>query len=67
VLRQYILCLDHLGVHGKCNAVESSRKTLTGAVAIDEELLHINLSLNHGFRYKGLQIAIDPIEEIVHI
>lgn len=40
---------------------------LTGAVAIDEELLHINPSLNHGFRYKGLQIAIDPIEEIFHI
>jgi hypothetical protein len=42
-------------------------KILTGAVNINENPLRINLNVGDGFRNKSLQIAMNPIEEVVHL
>jgi hypothetical protein len=49
-------CID-----GECT------KILTGAVTVNENPLRISLNVGDGFRNKNLQIAMDPIEEIVHV
>jgi hypothetical protein len=46
---------------------EECTKILTGAVTINENPLRINLNVGDGFRNKSLQIAMNPIEEVVHV